>query len=451
MIADQPHVGPSWDVSHGDLRVSEDRRFLVHADGTPFFWLGDTAWELFHRLGREDAERYLENRRAKGYTVIQAVCLAELDGLNTPNPYGQRPLLDNDPARPDLKGGYWEHVDFVVARAREKGLTIGMLPTWADKVLLKWGVGPVVFTPENARVYGRFLGERYRDASNLIWILGGDRNPDGFEEIWRQTAAGLAEGDGGRHLKTYHPMGGNSSSRFLHDEAWLDFNMMQSGHGQQDGANYDRVAHDYALQPTKPCLDGEPRYEDHPVRSQPEGRWFGEYDVRQAAYWALFAGAFGHTYGAHGIWQMWAPGRASVGGARTYWYDSLDLPGAGQMLHVRRLMLSRPFLGRVPDPSLVLAGQGEGADHVQATRAADGAYALLYLPTGKPVTADLSKLSGERVRAWWYDPRTGAAAEIGECGKEAREFDPPGQPGRGNDWVLVLDDAGKGFPSPGSR
>jgi len=194
MAADHSHTGLSWDFAHGDLRVSEDGRFLVHADGTPFFWLGDTAWELFHRLDREEAERYLENRRARGFTVIQAVCLAELDGLNTPNPYGQRPLIESDPARPDLEGGYWEHVDFIVARAREKGIAVGMLPTWGDKVRKEWGVGPVVFTPVNARAYGRFLGERYREAPNLVWILGGDRNPDGYEEIWRQMAAGLADG-----------------------------------------------------------------------------------------------------------------------------------------------------------------------------------------------------------------------------------------------------------------
>jgi hypothetical protein len=83
-----------------DLRVSENNRFLTHATGVPFLWLGDTAWELFHRLDREDAERYLENRRQKGFTVIQAVALAELDGLNTPNPYGERPLFDNDPPPP---------------------------------------------------------------------------------------------------------------------------------------------------------------------------------------------------------------------------------------------------------------------------------------------------------------------------------------------------------------
>jgi hypothetical protein len=449
--AEREWSGPSVDFSHGRLEVSPDRRFLVHRDGTPFFYLGDTAWELFHRASREEATRYLENRRRKGFTVIQAVALAEFDGLTVPNAYGQRPLLDNDPARPNER--YFEHVDFVVDTAADKGLFVGILPTWGDKVgpLMKWGKGPVVFTKENARQYGRYLGTRYRGRPNVIWILGGDRNPDGREEVWRAMAAGIAEGDGGNHLMTYHPMGASSSSKWFHGDEWLDFNMLQSGHAERDLDNGAMVAADYALTPAKPCMDGEPRYEDHPINWDPKNGWFDDYDVRQAAYWALFAGAHGHTYGCHDIWQLFAPGREPVSSARTPWTKALDLPGAWDMLHVRRLLESRPFLVRVPDQSIVVEGQGAGADLVRACRGSDGSYAFVYVPTGKPVTVALDKISGKRVAAYWYDPRAGTASRIGEYANEgARQFTPPAG-GRGNDWVLVLDDAARKFPAPGAR
>src|SRR5687767_3334408 len=143
------------------LKVSDNKRFLVKDDGTPFFYLGDPAWELFHRLNREEAERYLKNRADKQFTVIQAVVLAELDGLNDPNPYGHTPLADNDPTKPNED--YFKHVDFVVNKAEELGLFVGMLPTWGDKWNKKWGAGPEIFTPENARAYGKFLGNRYKD------------------------------------------------------------------------------------------------------------------------------------------------------------------------------------------------------------------------------------------------------------------------------------------------
>lgn len=454
------HPGPSWDFRHGDLKVSANRRFVVHADGTPFFYLGDTAWELFHRLDRADAEKYLETRRRQGFTVVQGVLLAEFDGLDEPNAYGHRPLVEHDPARPDVKPGprndYWDHVDDLVAMAAERGLYMGLLPTWGDKAgPKKWGQGPVIFNAENARTYGRFLGERYRDAPNVIWILGGDRpavdDKEGdFRAVWHAMASAIEAATGGRHLITYHPMGGRSSSEWFHETPWLDFNMLQSGHGAKDGANHKMIAADYGRSPAKPVLDGEPRYEDHPVNWKPDLGWFDDYDVRQAAYWALFAGAFGHTYGCHDVWQMLTPARKPVSSARTPWREAIELPGAWQMGHVRRLMLSRPFLSRIPDAALVAGGQGEGADHVEATRDRDGAYAFVYVSTGRAVTVDLGRLSGARVKGWWFDPRTGGATTIGEWPREAmRAFTPPGTPGRGNDWVLVLDDASKRFPPPG--
>src|SRR6187399_2857130 len=101
--------------SSAQLMVSKDKHYLVKKDGKPFFWLGDTAWELFHRLNREEAERYLRNRAERRFTVIQAVALAELDGLDDPNPYGERPLVDHDPTKPNEK--YFQHVDWIVAKA----------------------------------------------------------------------------------------------------------------------------------------------------------------------------------------------------------------------------------------------------------------------------------------------------------------------------------------------
>lgn len=446
--------GPSWDLSHGPLRVSDDGHFLVHEDGEPFLWLGDTAWELFHRLDREEAEAYLENRRAKGFTVIQAVCLAEFGGLVEPNRYGHLPLIGSDPARPDVREGpdndYWDHVDWIVAKAAEKGIYIAMLPTWGDKVSRQWGQGPEIFNETNARSYGQWLGRRYADAPNLIWVNGGDRNEDGKLAIWRAFGEGLRAGDGGRHLITYHCSGGNSSSKWFHDEAWLDFNLMQSGHAAEHTPNYRMVAEDYARRPAKPTIDGEPRYEDHPAGFKVENGWFDDVDVRNTAYWALFAGAFGHTYGCHDIWQFRSEKHPPVTHARTPWRQAMDLPGAGQMLFVRRLLLSRPFLSRVPAPELVVEGQAPDYGHVEAARGADGRYAMVYIPTGQAVTVDLEPLSGRTLRAWWFDPRTGSAERIGEFDRAGRQaFDPPGAPGRGNDWVLVLDDAARDFPPPG--
>lgn len=421
------------------LMVSEDGRRLVYEDGTPFFWLGDTAWELFHRLDREEADFYLEDRARKGFTVIQAVVLAELDGLRTPGPYGATPLVDADPTRPNE--AYFEHVDYIVNRADSLGLFIGMLPTWGDKFNLKWGVGPEVFTPENARVYGRFLGERYRNAP-VIWILGGDRNPEEDEDlaIVRAMAEGIREATGGTQLMTYHPQGGSKSFEWFHDDAWLDLNLHQSGHGAYDIPNYLATEEGHDRTPVKPIIDGEPRYEDHPVNWKPENGWFDAFDVRQAAYWSLLSGAAGHTYGDHNIWQMWQPGRDPISSARTPWREAVGHPGSTQMGYARRLFESRPFLELVPDQTLIAGDAGEGGAVQRAARGSDGRYAFVYTPYGAPVTVDLEKLSGETVRASWFDPRTGETAEIGTFPRTGiQAFDPPGETARGNDWILVVD------------
>ncbi len=318
------------------LRVSDNRRFLVYGDGSPFFPLGDTAWELFHRLDREEAEVYLQDRAAKRFTVIQATALAE-HGFDRPNAYGHLPLHDHDPARPDER--YFEHVDWTIRRANALGMYVALLPTWGDKWKKDGGEGPEMFTPDNARAYGLWLGRRYR-ADGIIWMLGGDRTvaTDRHRAIIRAMAAGLAEGDGGAHLKTFHPPGPHGSSEYFPDEPWLDFHTWQSGHSRSV-ANHALIESDYARTPTKPVLDAEPVYEDHPAdfdwhgpQSGPTHGYLDAADVRRAAYRAVFAGACGHTYGAHPIWQFLDPARfPAVTAPRTLWREALPLPGAGQM------------------------------------------------------------------------------------------------------------------------
>ncbi len=407
------------------------------------------------------ADRYLRDRAAKGFTVIQAVALAELDGLNTPNPYGHRPLLNHDPTRPDVKDGpendYWDQVDFVVNRARALGLFIGMLPTWGDKwQSVRGGTGPVVFNPDNARVYGEWLGKRYRDQP-LIWILGGDRNIEtpADQPIIEAMARGLRAGDRGRHLITFHPRGPGRSSDYFHSADWLDFNMNQSSHGARDHDNGLFTAHDYALTPPKPTLDGEPRYERIPVGFYKQGSVrsvrFDDYDARQAAYWSLLAGACGHTYGHNSVWQMWAPGREPVIHADTPWLEALDHPGAFQMGHVRRLFESRPFQMLAPDEQLLLDGPGSGGAKVRAARAADGSFAFVYSPRGEPFTVRMDVIRSSSVQSTWFDPRYGTAYSIYRGGNEGMQTFTPPTSGRGQDWVLVLDDATRNFPLPGQQ
>ena len=439
-------------MTTAQLQVSANKRFLQTEDGKPFFWLGDTAWELFHRLNREEATSYLKNRANKGFTVIQAVVLAELDGLHTPNAYGEIPLENDDPTKP--REAYFQHVDFIVRKAAELNLYIGMLPTWGDKVNKdRWGMGPEIFNVENAKAYGKWLSDRYKDSKNIVWILGGDRNPRNESDlaIWRAMASGIEESVGrNKALITFHPQPNGvqdgGSAKWFHKDEWLDFNMFQTGHCRELFL-WDRMQYAYNLQPVKPVLDGEPIYEDHPVCFNPNDLGTSSaYDVRQAAWFNIFAGAFGHTYGCHDIWQMYAPNRTPVNGPHHPWYVAVDLPGAGQMKFVRKLIESRPMFDLIPDQSLITDALGV-TDRIQATRGND--YIFVYSSQGKKFTVNTNKISGREIMAYWYNPRNGEVKEIGKTTKQPQqEFTPPTS-GYGHDWVLVIDDASKNFKQPG--
>lgn len=430
-------TGVSVDFSHGKLQVSKNGRFLQHKDGTPFFYLGDTAWELFHRLNVEDVEKYLENRRAKGFTVIQAVVLAELDGLNTPAMNGEVPLKDIPEVIPNET--YFKWVDKVIRIAEAKGLYVGLLPTWGDKVDKQWGVGPQIFNPAYAQAYGVWLGKRYKNFKNIIWINGGDRwGGDSNYAIWNALAKGIKSTDK-NHLMTYHPVGECSSAQWFHDSDWLGFNMVQTGHCQRNYEIYERlIVKDYNRYPVKPCMDGEPRYENHPVCWKPDSLgWFDDTDVRQAMYWSLFSGSFGHTYGCHDIWQMKTKDRKAEGFARGEWSSSLDLPGAFDLIHARRLMERFDWESRVPANEIIVSENTSYDNKVVALRG--NGFAFVYFPNGEKATLDFRNVSKQdSLIAEWMNPQTGELTQAANLPREQEHSIAPPSSGRGNDWILIV-------------
>jgi Protein of unknown function (DUF4038)/Putative collagen-binding domain of a collagenase len=415
--------------------VSSNKRYLEY-QAKPFFWLGDTAWELFHRLNREEAKQYLKNRADKGFTVIQAVVLAELDGLDTPNAYGDKPLTGNDPTKPNE--AYFRHVDFVINEAEKLGLTIGLLPSWGDKWNKAWGEGPEIFTPENAKIYGEYLGKRYKN-KRIIWIMGGDRDIANEEdrEIIRRMAAGITKGDAHSHLFTFHPQGGKSSSGFFKDDQWIDFHMSQTGH-YTNAKSYDFVRKNLALTPLKPNLDGEPRYEDHPNNFKPvEQGWLDAADTRQAAYWDMLSGACGHTYGNHNMWQFYTPARKPINNARTTWTTAMDAPGAFQMGYMRRFFERFSWYKLVPDQQLILSENPEDMNYRISAIADDSSFALVYIPYGTVTKVNTAALA-KRLSAFWFNPRDNTTIPLEDFDNTGDKEFTPQSVGRGSDWVLVI-------------
>jgi hypothetical protein len=444
-------VTPPW--GNGKLMVSENHRYLQHENGTPFFWLGDTGWLLPERLDRDEAEYYLSECSKRGYNVVQ---IQVIDHVPSFNVYGQSSMPDGFNFKDiNKKGiyGYWDHLDYIIKTAEKNGIYIGMTCIWGGLV----SSGQMSVT--DARSYGKFLAERYKNAPNIIWFIGGDIRGDVKPEIWEALATTIKSVDT-NHLMTYHPRGRTCSATWFNNASWLDFNMFQSGHGRygqhkRDGDytipenneedNWRYVEKSQALTPLKPVLDGEPAYEDIPqgLHEEFETRWNNN-DVRRYAYWSVFAGSFGHTYGHNSIMQFYKPGIHGSFFPKKYWYDCLQDPGYNQMKYLKTLILAFPFFERIADQSIIAGQNGERYDRAIATRGND--YLLVYNYTGRPMQIDLSKISGTKKNCWWFNPKNGELQFIGEFdGSKITNFALDAAYDSGNDRVLIAVDSAKDY------
>lgn len=434
------------------LKIAENDRFLMTEEGDPFFWLGDTGWLLFKKLDREEATEYLADRKEKGYNVIQVMLIHDIN--NAVNCYGDSAISNKNIAEIKLTEGsnpddagqydYWDHVDYIVKTAAENGIYMAMVPVWGSNVK----AGAV--SPDEAAVYASFLGKRYKDFSNVIWLNGGDIKGTDSSVVWQTIGNGIKAVDP-HHLMTFHPFGRTMSSEWFGNEKWLDFNMFQSGHRRYDQDDTERcfgednwryVNADYNAHPAKPTIDGEPSYEHIPqgLHDSNQPRWNAA-DTRRYAYWSVFAGAFGHTYGHNSIMQFYsAADSVKSYDAKIYWEEALDAPGGNCMQYLKELMLSQPFFSRIPDQSMIVAGQGEKYDYLVATRGLG--YAFVYSYTGKTFSIDGTKIAAQRLLASWFNPRNGETTIIDTLDNSNNlTFDPPGEIQEGNDWVLVLEAA----------
>jgi len=430
------------------LKISANKRYFQTKDGKPFFWLGDTGWLLFVKCNREDAVKYLDDRKQKGFNVIQVMLVHDINlGVNA---YGDSALHNKDVSKPNITPGsafadpqeydFWDHVDYIINEAAKRGIYMALVPVWGGNIKY--------VTVLQAKVYATFLANRYKNKSNIIWLNGGDIKGGDALDKWNMIGTTIRSIDKD-HLITFHPRGRNSSSAWFHNAAWLDFNMFQSGHrsyAQDTSANetlhygednWRYVQYDYKLKPVKPTFDGEPSYEDIPygLHKANEPYW-QDYEIRRYAYWSVFAGSCGFTYGHNSVMQFYTPGDSGTSFfPKVKWQTGLTAPGAQQMKYLKELMLSQSYFDRVPDQSLV-ADNGERYNRVLATRGKG--YAMFYIYNGRTFTVAANKLNFEPGKAMWFCPADNRMMPIKSySGKMS--FDPPGEPREGNDWVLILE------------
>jgi hypothetical protein len=438
-------------------------RNFVTQDNKPFFFTACTAWELFHKLTFEEAKIYIDNRAAKGFNVIQAVAVAELDGLNTPSYEGQHlPFSDHLPCSDNetlsMNDAYFEHLANVVKYANSKGIYVALVPMWGSYFVPteQWGhdVKPI-FNRDNVIPYIRYLAQKMQHL-DVIWMLGGDRSylESSHKDVMRIMADNIRSICGTSQLITAHTQGGRSLYDMLDQPDWLDFITWQTGHMGASYPSWYPIDYDYKRH-SLPVLNAEPCYESHPIMNEYTfSRCDGasrhtDAQVRRASYWSVFAGSAGITYGCYSLWQMRReeddaneiPESAAVaysGDTIPYWHQALNYPGAFQIGILHRFMseLDEPEQ-RVPANELLRSDNPTGDAHVRVMKHAAGKWIAAYIPENQTIILDVSEFGVSGFEIYWFNPIYGITNKMSDDITESFILNIT-TPLNKHDWVLLL-------------
>lgn len=463
------------------LSVDSDARFLTDQSGNPIFLHGDTGWNLGIKLTHEQIGQYLNKRKAQKFNIIGMAALFE---QNTTNVYGDIPfektngkwnpsLILETPGnnvKDSLSYDYWDHIDYAVSEIKKRDMYLAFVICF-NAMIVGNGRGQrreqIVFDEEKAYEYGYFMGNRYKNEDHIIWMMGGDRSPvygeHDYQPIYHAMAEGVADGIKGSHkrdgkadysgiLMSYHPQKARpASSTWFHQAEWLSFNSIQACPADQMRV----IENDLQFEPQKPTWLFEGRYEEYTFQWRP-------WQMRFQAYVAIMSGAFGHLYGNRYIWNY-----------TDEWKRHMDDPGTLDMVHLYDLFNTHfpeiPWGSLQPYDQLLLEedlGQIEDicwrnatveapkANILKAMLSKNKAYAVIYSANGRSFELNINEFSGKLAEAHWYDPRTGHWFNVEDEreyaqkqnflrsnqieNKERLTFDPPGEPGNDNDWILVI-------------
>jgi hypothetical protein len=409
------------------LRLSKNRRYLIDDNGKPFFLLGDTPWFLqYHQI--DDVKWILEDRLQKGFNTL---FLELLDDSRMPSKDGYGNVAfapEKDITKP--VEAYWKYAEQVLDEVTKRGFYVILSELW-------YGFGKGLWmhhvTPENARVYGAFIGKRFARFRNVTWMHAGDRNPDKRLAECTRTLAKQIQAAAPHQLHTVHNQPEFASAAFHHEDPWLDINLCYTY-----GAAHRHVLPEYQRKnPVHPIILGETGYEDEPndIERLPDakkGELWTPYRIRRNVWWAITSGAVGYCAGSR-LWRW-----------EKNWKDVLNVRSTKEAPHVLALMQKIDWWKLVPDAKheFLTAGYGDPkkADYVTAARAEDGSCGLVYLPRSRPVTVRVNQLAN-KVAAAWFDPTTAVTkpATGRRVGEGQEEFTPPERNAAEEpDWVLVF-------------
>jgi hypothetical protein len=404
------------------LRVEPNSRQLWGADGHPFLLVGDAAWSLIAELDRGGVDQYLADRRSRGFNTVLVSLIEHRFSSNAPNDAAGDPPFTTPGDFSTPNEAYFQHADWVLQRLADEGFAVLLVPDYAG-----WEGGDDGWwnemrasDPNVLEEYGRFVGNRYAHFDNIIWVNGGDYNPDDKAPL-EAVARGIAESDPDA-VTTAHLTPDDPPRDYWSGADWLELDNVYTYNPV-----FDAAAAAFT-ESTMPFFLMESFYEnEHGVSTR---------ELRTQAYHALLTGATGHVFGNNPIWHFSGPG---IFEAPVDWQDALDGPGSHGVTAISRLMGSLEWWVLQPDldGSLLVDGLEGGGTRAVAATADDDSWGIVYVPTKRVITVDLSRLAGVGARVTWYDASTGTPKWQSELTDDTQvRLDTPD--GGDGDWVLLL-------------
>jgi hypothetical protein len=432
------------------LRVSKNGRYLLDREEKPFRIQGDSAQSLIVNLTYAEAESYFSDRRAKGFNTVNINLLEHKFGINAPANRRKDPPFTQAGYFSTPNEAYFAFADSIINLAASKGMLVSLAPMylgydggdegWWKELNSSTNSQEVCFT------FGRYLGNRYKNRSNILWVIGGDYLPpsgsEGERRLHKFMEGIKASGDAHLWAGDWNAPSISTDERMFASE--MDVNAVYtSGTKARPGITYDEARVAYQYSPPHPAYLKETGYEDE--------RWVpgDAASVRKYEYWAILGGCTeGGFFGNRDIWEFatsnWWSGFAFGHGP---WQSALNSRGTLDMVRLGQLLDSLPWYDLVPLGSAIMktmlthAGTDGKTDYITAAVTIDREVLVAYDPESQNITVDITQLRGP-LRARWFDPTSGRSTEIAEnplVTKGTHDFVPPGRNSAGEkDWVLIL-------------
>ncbi len=418
------------------LQVSANDHYLMEPGGAPVYLNGSAGWTLFVNVTFMEAKRYLDSCFTHGINFLEVMIVAKFGG--PANVYGVNPWVGSQTFASMPNEPYFAHCDSIIAYAKTKGIYLHLYVDYLGYDGSQGFSGETnASTTAQMKAWGQYLGNRWKDSTNIVWAVGGDTNPSAYRAKLDSLVAGVKSTGDSHLISTRDEVETTGDSHWNSvTESWQTLNSYYSYHSD---SQFGYANDCYNRTPAKPFILSETYYENE----SPLGHVTTQVELRSAMYWCTIWGGAGQVFGNCPVWGFDHAYPYSCNG---HWYNNLNSQGHINAKWIGGLVRNRNWFNFIPDTSnqVLTGGMGSGTSYALCAYASDSTTMMVYMPSSRQVTVTSTKLKGDSTHAWWFNPADGTTIDLGIQSRASHNYTPAS-----GDWVLVLDAKVMNYPPPG--